>query len=63
MAEAGAAIIVASSELDEIYVNCDRIWVFHEGRNLRCFDPTTASRDEILKAGLVGTHHSAEPVP
>ena len=63
MAEAGAAIIVASSELDEIYVNCDRIWVFHEGRNLRCFDPTTASRDEILKAGLVGTHHPAEPVP
>ncbi|MGI4748301.1 MAG: sugar ABC transporter ATP-binding protein [Janthinobacterium lividum] len=54
LAEDGAAIIVASSELDEIYVNCDRIWVFHEGRNVHCFDPTFASRDDILKAGLVG---------
>ncbi len=60
LAEDGAAIIVASSELDEIYVNCDRIWVFHEGRNVHCFDPTTASRDEILKAGLVGAHRPEE---
>ncbi|WP_419730790.1 sugar ABC transporter ATP-binding protein [Lichenicola sp.] len=59
LAEDGAAIIVASSELDEIYVNCDRIWVFHEGRNVRCFDPTIASRDDILKAGLVG-HRTTE---
>jgi len=54
LAEDGAAILVASSELDEIYVNCDRIWVFHEGRNLRCFELPQSSRDEILEAGLVG---------
>ncbi len=57
LADAGAAILVASSELDEIYVNCDRIWVLHEGRNIACFDPATASRDEILRAGLVGGEH------
>jgi ribose transport system ATP-binding protein len=62
LAEDGAAIIIASSELDEIYVNCDLIWVFHEGRNVRRFDPTIASRDDILKAGLVGVDHSAEPL-
>jgi len=62
LAETGAAIIVASSELDEIYVNCDSIWVFHEGRNVRCFDPTVASRDDILKAGLVGHRPLAETV-
>ena len=54
LADDGAAILVASSELDEIYVNCDRIWVLHEGRNVACFDPLTSSRDDILKAGLVG---------
>ncbi|WP_205880455.1 sugar ABC transporter ATP-binding protein [Lichenicoccus roseus] len=60
LAEDGAAIIVASSELDEIYVNCDYIWVFHEGRNIHRFDPTHASRDEILKVGLVGSDTTAE---
>jgi ribose transport system ATP-binding protein len=63
LAEEGAAIIVASSELDEIYVNCDSIWVFYEGRNVRCFDPTIASRDDILKAGLIGTDRFEEPLP
>ena len=59
LADAGAAVLVASSELDEIYVNCDHIWVLHEGRNIARFDPNTASRDEILRAGLVGTHEPA----
>ena len=60
LADAGAAVLIASSELDEIYVNCDHIWVLHEGRNIACFDPTLASRDEILRAGLVGTDARAE---
>ena len=54
LADQGAAVLIASSELDEIYVNCDHIWVFHEGRNIACFDPTLASRDDILRAGLIG---------
>ncbi|MCQ8278801.1 sugar ABC transporter ATP-binding protein [Acetobacteraceae bacterium KSS8] len=63
LAEQGAAILVASSELDEIYANCDRIWVFHEGRNVRCFDPTVASRDDILTAGLIGHRDASEIAP
>jgi ribose transport system ATP-binding protein len=60
LAEDGAAVLVASSELDEIYANCDRIWVFHEGRNVRCFDPAVTSRDEILRVGLVGSEPELE---
>ena len=53
-AESGATVLVASSELDEIYANTDKIWVFHEGRNVKCFDPGTSTRDDILKASIVG---------
>ncbi|WP_296256219.1 MULTISPECIES: sugar ABC transporter ATP-binding protein [unclassified Pseudomonas] len=55
LAEEGAAVLVASSELDELYVNCDRIWVMHEGRNVACFDPLHASRDQIEHTILMGT--------
>lgn len=55
LAEEGAAVLVASSELEELYVNCDRIWVMHEGRNVACFDPAEASRDQIEHAILMGT--------
>ena len=54
LAQEGAGVLVASSELDELYVNCDRIWVMHEGRNAVCFDPLNASRDEIDQAILIG---------
>ncbi len=54
MAADGAAIIVASSELDELYAACDSIWVFHEGRILRRYDPAVAGREEILKATILG---------
>ena len=60
LAQEGAAVLVASSELDELYVNCDRIWVMHEGRNALCFDPLTASRDQIDQAILIG-RTSVEP--
>ena len=56
LAQEGAAVLVASSELDELYVNCDRIWVMHEGRNAVCFDPLSASRDQIDQAILIGRH-------
>jgi len=54
LAEHGSAILVASSELEELYANSDQIWVFHEGRNVKCFDPGSTSRDEILKASIIG---------
>jgi ribose transport system ATP-binding protein len=54
LADQGAAVIVASSELEELYAACDSIWVFYEGRNVRRFDPTTSARDDILKATILG---------
>ncbi|WPP01146.1 sugar ABC transporter ATP-binding protein [Pseudomonas sp. HR96] len=54
LAEEGAGVLVASSELDELYVNCDRIWVMHEGRNVACFDPLTTPRDQIEQTILMG---------
>jgi ribose transport system ATP-binding protein len=50
----GASVIVASSELDELYAACDHIWVFHEGRNIACFDPSTTDQDTILKRQILG---------
>lgn len=50
----GASMIVASSELEEIYAACDRIWVFHEGCNIACFNPTNTDQDTILKCQILG---------
>ncbi|MEO9337417.1 sugar ABC transporter ATP-binding protein [Mesorhizobium sp. SB112] len=50
----GAAVIVASSELEELYAACDTIWVFHEGRNIARYNPSVTDRDTILKATILG---------
>jgi ribose transport system ATP-binding protein len=57
LAEDGAAVIVASSELEELYAACDAIWVFHEGRNIGRYDPSVTDRDFILRATILGEHH------
>lgn len=57
LAADGAAVIVASSELDELHAHCDRIWVFHEGRNVSQFNPAVTDQDTILKAQILGEHH------
>lgn len=57
LAADGAAVIVASSELEELYAACDTIWVFHEGRNIARFDPATTDQDTILKHQILGDHH------
>ncbi len=57
LAEDGAAVIVASSELEELYAACDAIWVFHEGRNIGRYDPSITDRDTILRATILGEHH------
>lgn len=57
LAADGAAVIVASSELDEIYAACDSIWVFHEGRNIARFNPSQTDRDTILRATILGRDH------
>ncbi|RGP35383.1 sugar ABC transporter ATP-binding protein [Pseudotabrizicola alkalilacus] len=50
----GASVIVASSEFEEIYAACDRIWVFHEGRNIACYNPADTDQDTILKCQILG---------
>lgn len=57
LAKQGAAVIVASSELEELYAACDTIWVFHEGRNIAQFNPATTDQDTILKRQILGEHH------
>ncbi len=54
LADEGLAVLVASSELDELYANCDTIWVFHEGRASEVFSPNEHSREEILQATITG---------
>ncbi|GAB7524150.1 sugar ABC transporter ATP-binding protein [Paraburkholderia sp. 2C] len=54
LAEQGAAVLVASSELEELYANCNRIWVIHEGKNVVCFDPAVTPSLEIQQATIIG---------
>jgi simple sugar transport system ATP-binding protein len=58
---AGAAILLISSELDELLSLCDRIAVLYEGRLTPTDFPTT-SREEIgrLMAGLSPAHAAPE---
>ncbi|WP_265288229.1 sugar ABC transporter ATP-binding protein [Verminephrobacter eiseniae] len=54
LAEGGAAVVIASSELDELYAHCDQIWVMHEGRNVACFDPQTTRSGHVLQTAILG---------
>lgn len=54
LAQQGAAVVIASSELDELYAHCDQIWVMHEGHNVACFDPQTTSSEHVLQTTLLG---------
>jgi ribose transport system ATP-binding protein len=54
LAGSGVAVLVASSELNELMTYADTIWVFHEGRNLVQFNPDEATRDDIAYAVVTG---------
>jgi ribose transport system ATP-binding protein len=54
LATQGDAVIVASSEFEELYINCDRIWVIHEGRNVACFDPSETTSEAIQHTTITG---------
>jgi ribose transport system ATP-binding protein len=54
LAETGMALVLASSEIEELYANCDLIWVFHEGKNATCLFPAIHSREEIAHATITG---------
>lgn len=52
--DSGAAVLVVSSELDEILALADRILVLYRGRIAGEFDPATADTTEIGLAMLGG---------
>lgn len=53
-ADNGKSIIVASSELDELRIMCDRIIVMYEGEIIKTFVTANAEEDEILQAAIAG---------
>lgn len=54
MAAAGGAVLVASSEPDELADLCDRVLVMYEGRVVAELAGTEATKEAITKACLVG---------
>ncbi|MDP2779720.1 sugar ABC transporter ATP-binding protein [Devosia sp.] len=54
LAQQGAAVLIASSELEELYSACDMIWVFHEGRNIAKYNPSVTDQDTILRSQILG---------
>ena len=54
LATEGMAILVWSSEYDELLGLCHRILVLHEGRLLREFDPSVTTRRDLLLAVVGG---------
>lgn len=54
LADSGAAVIVASSELPELMANSDRIIVLHEGKNVGQFNPHTDSEEVISRTIISG---------
>jgi ribose transport system ATP-binding protein len=54
IASEGVAMLVASSELDELLPNCDRILVFFAGRLVDEFPPGEQNRNAIVNAMVTG---------
>jgi ribose transport system ATP-binding protein len=54
LADGGAAVLVASSELNELMANADRIVVLHEGRAVGEFDPFVDTQEQIGHAIISG---------
>ena len=54
IAEKGVAMLVASSEIDEMLPNCDRILVFFAGRLVGEFPPGAQNKTAIVNAMVTG---------
>jgi ribose transport system ATP-binding protein len=57
LADQGVAVLLASSELNELTANADRIQVLYEGRNVAHFDPRVSPENVIAHTVITG----AEP--
>ncbi|MCM2369468.1 sugar ABC transporter ATP-binding protein [Aporhodopirellula aestuarii] len=61
LAQAGKAIVIVSSDLDELLETCDRIGVISAGRWIDDFDRDSWSTDQIMQAAFAG-YRQAESV-
>jgi ribose transport system ATP-binding protein len=61
LAAEGRALVVVSSELEELLVLCDRIAVMSAGRLVATFDRERFDRDQILQAALIAYATRALP--
>jgi ABC-type sugar transport system ATPase subunit len=52
-AEAGAAVLIASSDITELLGMCDRILVFHEGRIVDDIDRARATEEAVIRAATI----------
>ena len=62
LASGGAAVVVVSSELDELLALCDRITVLSAGRSVATFEKDAFARADILAAAL-SAHAARATVP
>ena len=58
IAEKGMAVLVVSSEPDELPDLCDRVLVMAEGRVVRELTGDAVSRSAIVEASYAEPHHS-----
>ena len=58
LAEAGKAVVIVSSDLDELLQTCDRIGVLSAGRWVDEFDRDSWSADKIMQAAFAGYRQS-----
>ena len=60
VAATGAALLLASAEIDDLLAACDRVLVFHRGALAADLPSAAATRERILRASM--GHAEAEPV-
>jgi len=54
LAADGVAVVMASSELTELALNADSVWVMHEGKNVAQFDPRVVTEEDIARVVVTG---------
>jgi len=60
LAEAGAAVVLQTSDIDELVGLCDRVGVFYNGRLVRELEGSQISEEAVL-SGAFGLNTSEVP--
>lgn len=59
----GVAILLASSELPELFAVCDQIWVMSEGRLVARFQKHEATQEAVVQKMTGGAEREIDPRP